>query len=312
MAKKEDLTKLEDKLANIIRDNKKTTDSAINALTSRISKLEKDMEITHKEKEAILKEREQEREIWRKEKEECRKEKEREQEDWKRVQEEWKIEREEMKEQIAFLKASVASLTPEEGEINNDTKEALKEELTKALTASMEDKLEATKEGWVEVVKKNIKKEAREEAQKEEVLMVHTTLEEEKMRQARRLNVRVTGIIEKEGSTPEKDGKELCEKLGYKEEEIPILKAWRAGKDLTKKRALILQFPTDESRATFLRKRMILRGLEGPPIYLDDDLTKMQVAHRRACMPRVHQARKEGKKASYRDGRVIIDGRTVL
>ena len=42
------------------------------------------MEITHKEKKAILKEQE----IWRKEKEECRKEKEREQEDWKRLYDE--------------------------------------------------------------------------------------------------------------------------------------------------------------------------------------------------------------------------------
>ena len=75
-------------------------------------------------------------------------------------------------------------LSPKEGEINSEAKEALKEELTKTLTAHMEDKLEATKEGWVEVVKKNIKKEAREEAQKEEVLRVHTTLEEEKIRQS--------------------------------------------------------------------------------------------------------------------------------
>lgn len=237
---------------------------------------------------------------------------EKEKEEWKDAQEEWRTEREDMKEQIATLKALVASLSPEEGEINDDTKEALKEELTKALTARMEDKLEATKEGWVEVVKKNIKKEAREEAQKEEVLIVHTTLEEEKMRQARRLNVRVTGIGEKEGSTPERDGRELCNKLGYKEEEsLPFTKAWRAGKDPNKERALILQFPNDESRSTFLRKRVILRGLEGPHIYLDDDLTKMQVAHRRACMPRVHQARKDGKRASYRDGRIIIDGKAI-
>ena len=122
------------------------------------------------------------------------------------------------------------------------------------------------------------------------------------MRQARRLNVRVTGIEEEEGSTPEKDGRELCNKLGYKEEEpLPFIKAWRAGKDLTRERALILQFTNDESWSTFLRKRVILRALEGPPIYLDDDLTKMQVTHRQACMPRVHEARKEGKKAFYRD-----------
>ena len=69
------------------------------------------------------------------------------------------------------------TLSPKEGEIT--TKEALKEELTKALTVSMENKLKATKDGWVEVVKKNIKEEAKEEAKKGEVLIVHTTLEED-------------------------------------------------------------------------------------------------------------------------------------
>ena len=237
-------------------------------------------------------------------------EKERRERENEKERERWRKEQEEMKAQIDLLHASIASLTPEEGEIKEEAKEALKEEITKALTASIEDKLEATKEGWVEVVKKNIKKVAREEAQKDEVLIVHTTIEEEKMRQARRLNVRVTGIKEEEGSTPESDGKALCKKVGYKEEEIPFSKVWRAGKD-PKKRALILQFASEESRTSFLRKRVILRGLEGPPIYLDDDLTKMQQDHRRACMPRVHQARKEGKKAVYRDGRVIIDGKTI-
>ncbi|MCO5550020.1 hypothetical protein L7F22_003497 [Adiantum nelumboides] len=51
--------------------------------------------------------------------------------------------------------------------------------------------------------------------------------------------------------------------------------------------------------------------LQVPPIYLDDDLTRMQVEHRRACMPRVLQARKEGKRAIYRDNRVIIDGKAI-
>ncbi len=233
---------------------------------------------------------------------------EKERREWEKEQ--WRKEKEDMNAQIEALRVSIASLTPEEGEIKVETKEALKEEITKALTASIEDKLEATKDGWVKVVKKNIKKEAREEAQKDEVLIVHTTIEEEKMRQARRLNVRVTGIKEQEGSTPASDGKALCAKIGYKEEEVPFSKAWRAGKD-PKKRALILQFASEESRTSFLRKRVILRGLGGPPIYLDDDLTKMQQDHRRASMPKVYQARKEGKKAIYRDGRVIIDGRTI-
>lgn len=234
----------------------------------------------------------------------------------------WKEENKSLHERISLLQEEknlherISLLegkpTREEGEIVEADKEAIKEEITKALTECLEKQIDAKKDGWVEVVKKNLKKEAKEEAQKEEAIIIHTTIEEEKMRHARRLNIRVTGIVEETRSTPENDGKMLCKKLGYKEEEpLPFSKAWRAGKDPTKKRALILQFPNEESRSTFIRKRVILRGIDGPHIYLDDDLTKMQVDHRRACMPRVHQARKEGKKASYRDGRVIIDGKII-
>ena len=240
---------------------------------------------------------------------------------WKREMEatflqakqQWKAERTDLYERISTLEETITSLrTREEGEVVETDKKAIKEEITKVITESLDKKIDAKKDGWVEIVKKNIKKEAKAEAHKEEVLMVHTTIEEEKMRQARRLNIRVTGILERDGFTPEIDGKAVSKKLGYKEDEPPpFTKAWRAGKDITRKRALILQFPSEEARSTFIRKRMILRGLEGSPIYLDDDLTQMQVAHRRACMPKVYQARKEGKKATYRDGRVIIDGRTV-
>ena len=144
MAKKEDLTKVEDKLNIAIKDNKKMVDATINGIITRLSKLEKETEALNKERAA-----------WRKEKEEWETKRDKEKEEWKETQEEWRKEKEDMKEQIATLKALVASLSPEEGEIT--TKEALKEELTKALTVNMENKLEATKEGWVEVVKKNIK-----------------------------------------------------------------------------------------------------------------------------------------------------------
>lgn len=232
----------------------------------------------------------------------------------------WEEENKKLHERISVLEGEKKSLhervslleTREEGEIIGTNKEAIKEEITQTLTHRLDEQIEAKKDGWVEVVKKNLKQETKMDAQKEEATIVQTMIEEEKMRHARRLNIRVTGIVEVTGSTPENDGKTLCKKLGYKEEEaLPFAKAWRVGKDLNKKRALILQFPNEESRSIFIRKRMILRGITGPPIYLDDDLTKMQVDHRRACMPQVHQARKEGKKATYRDGRVIIDGKTI-
>lgn len=220
-----------------------------------------------------------------------------------------------LKEEVSALKVEMVAIKnaeKEEGEINDNTLTAIKEEISKEITKDMEGKLEAKQSGWVEVVKKNIRKEVREETQREENQIIHTTIEEEKMRHARRLNIRVTGIAETPDSTPEKDGQLLCMKLGYKEEHpLPFTKAWRAGKDSTRKRALILQFAGETERVTFMRKRVILRGLEGAPIFLDDDLTRMQLEHRRTCMPRVLHARREGKKAFYRDGRVIIDGRPM-
>ena len=209
----------------------------------RLAQLEREMKEWRAEREVWKEEKSTFLKLWNDEKDAMKVEikilkEEKERREWEKEQ--WRKEKEDMNAQIEALRVSIASLTPEEGEIKVETKEALKEEITKALTASIEDKLEATKDGWVEVVKKNIKKEAREEAQKDEVLIVHTTIEEEKMRQARRLNVRVTGIKEQEGSTPASDGKALCAKIGYKEEEVPFSKAWRAGKD-PKKRALILR-----------------------------------------------------------------------
>ena len=51
MAKKDDLTKMEDKLTITIRDNKKLVDSTLNGIITRLSKLEKETEAFNKEKE---------------------------------------------------------------------------------------------------------------------------------------------------------------------------------------------------------------------------------------------------------------------
>lgn len=296
---------METKLVNMININKKHGDNAINTiqrdLLAKLTKMEEEWQGKLKQMEEA---QEKERGKWNEEKEEM-----------KKTTNEMQAKINGLEEELAvFRNRSIR----EEGEILEMDKEAMKEELAKVMKEELEVKtkaitahMEASRDGWVEVVKKNLK-EAKENAQKEETLIVHTTLEEEKMRNARRLNIRVTGIEEKQNLTPDADGRALCTKLGYKEDEPPpFMKAWRVGKDLTKKRPLILNFPSEEARALFLKKRVILRGITGPPIYLDDDLTKMQVEHRRACMPKVHQARKEGKKATYRDGRVIIDGKTI-
>ena len=93
---------------------------------------------------------------------------------------------------------------------------------------------------------------------------------------------------------------------------MPFTRAWRAGTDMSRGRSLILHFEGEEAWTTFIKKKVILRDRkEGDPIYLDEDLTKMQRAHRYACMPRVRAAREAGKKATYRDGHVIIDGKII-
>ena len=226
---------------------------------------------------------------------ETHKKKDREEKDALKAEiEQLKVENTDLKKQLKDIEVS-----REDGEISSI--EDIKDEIKK-VKEEVNNNIELAKTGWVDVVKRNIKKEIKDEN------IVNTTLEEEKMRQARRLNVRVTGL--KEGASPNEDAQTLGKMLGYTEA-LPITKAWRAGRDTTRKRALVLQFKDLDSRITFFKKRPILRGLGGDPIYLDEDLTKMQIEHRKSCMPRVMQARKEGHRAFYRDGRVIINDRTT-
>ena len=57
-----------------------------------------------------------------------------------------------------------------------------------------------------------------------------------------------------------------------------------------------------EKKSAFLSKR---RALKGNRIYLDD-LIPTPVATCKENMPQVLEAKKEGKKAIYRDGKVTI------
>ena len=143
----------------------------------------------------------------------------------------WKQEKTSMQKEIKELQEEVTCLKShahEEGEITEANKEVIKMEIVESVSKTIEGKMEATKDGWVQVVKKNLKQEVTKEvteiAHKE---VVASTLEEEKRRRARRLNIRVSGIKETI-VTPEEDGKSLCLKLGLKEEEpTPFTKAWR-------------------------------------------------------------------------------------
>ena len=213
-----------------------------------------------------------------------------------------KVEMEKIKVENSNLKKQIIGLEHSKEENEKSSLENIKEQIERVKTEVKND-MEKEKTGWVDIVKRNIKNEIIKEDH-----IVHTTLEEEKMRQGRRLNVRVVGL--KEGASPEEDAKGLGKMLGYVDT-LPITKVWRVGRDITRKRALVLQFKDLDSKTYFLKKKVILRGLGGDPIYLDDDLTKMQIEHRKTCMPRILQARKEGHRAFYRDGRVIINGRTM-
>lgn len=74
--------------------------------------------------------------------------------------------------------------------------------------------------------------------------------------------------------------------------------------------ALVLRFKDETKKVAFLKRRSLLRGLEGENHYLNDDLTLKQVDHRKEHMPRVTKAREE-RKVFYKDRRVYIGGKAV-
>ena len=144
-----------------------------------------------------------------------------------------KVDNENLLKQVKDLETS-----REDGEISS--LEDIKDEIKK-VKEDVKNDMELAKTGWVDVVKRNIKKELKDEN------IVNTTLEKEKMRQAQRLNVRVTGL--KEGASPDEDAQTLGKMLGY--EALPITKTWMVGRDTSRKRALVLQFKDFESRIAF-------------------------------------------------------------
>ena len=146
---------------------------------------------------------------------------------------------------------------------------------------------------WIEVVKKQ------KGTSMDRMAMMNATLEEETKRKARALHVRVVGWAEK--GSPQEDAKNLGTKIGASD--ISFASVWRVGKDQSRAKALIIRFMDIDKKKAFLSKR---KALKGEKIYLDDDLTPAQVAHRKENIPRVLEARKEGKWAVYRDGKVII------
>lgn len=211
----------------------------------------------------------------------------------------------ELKEELTTCKTILGSHTDRQGgdmapQIQNEIKELkiqVEKEIKTFAEVAKQNKAEAEENAkWIEVVKKH------KGMPDNKVEVMNATLEEEAKRRARTLHVRVTGWEEK--GSPQEDAHALGTKIGASD--VPIVNAWRVGKDATRPRALILKFADMERRRAFLSKRVALKGEK---IYLDEDLTPAQVAHRKEHMPRVLEARKEGKWAVYRDGKVIITDR---
>ncbi|MCO5605021.1 hypothetical protein L7F22_059197 [Adiantum nelumboides] len=284
-----DKREVEEMIARAISQVKKEADKELNTEMRKLSDKIKQLEEERKQMEEQIKVLTDERDKWKIA--------------HANIQQEFTRELHRMQEDIHHLRGAVR----EEGELSHmdELKEGLKKECIAELKEDMIQELDTKQGSWIEVVKKNIKKEVREKRAKEEVTRVQNTLEEEKLRHARRLNVRITGLPE--GASPDTDAQELYRSLGYTT--MPFTRVWKAGKDATRSRALILQMQSQEDRVAFFRKRAILRGRPGGTIYMDEDLTRMQIEHRRVCMPQILEARRGGRKAFYRDGRAFIDGR---
>ena len=157
-------------------------------------------------------------------------------------------------------------------------------------------------EKWIEDAKKE-KAQAPEAVQT--FALINMTIEEEQKRRNRALHVRITGI--KDTGNIEEEVKELLQNMGIPEP--THTSAWRVGKKgidekgNVKEKALILRFPTMESRKEFLKKRPALKKTG---IFMGDDLTLAQVAHMRELMPEIKAAREKGKIAFYSGGKVVI------
>ncbi|MCO5597349.1 hypothetical protein L7F22_051425 [Adiantum nelumboides] len=145
---------------------------------------------------------------------------------------------------------------------------------TKAMADSIEGKMDDKEEGWVEVVHKNLRKEAKEEAQNGEHLIIQTTKEEEKMRQARQC----LSNKHHRGSPLYPLGRRqriMLRSLATKKQISRFPRFGEREKTPQKERPLSSNFPNEVEETTFVRIRIALHVLQGLPIYLDDDLICM-------------------------------------
>ena len=127
----------------------------------------------------------------------------------------------------------------------------------------------------------------------------------------RRPNLRISGVPERNGETWEQTA-ELVTKLCEENLQLPpvsIERAHRVGKaDSSTSRTIITRFEKFSDREAALRNA---RKLKGTGIYINEDLCPASQALKNSQLPRMKQARLEGKIAYFRHTRLIIKERTT-
>ena len=121
--------------------------------------------------------------------------------------------------------------------------------------------------------------------------MISETLEEDKRRNSKALNVLVRGL--EMGDTPMSDAEALFTKMGIN---FTCESARRVDKVELPNCPLVMKLRTATNISTLLSMRAVLKGTK---IYLDDDLTLLQQERKREGLKKVMAAREAGKWAIY-------------
>ncbi|KAL3677276.1 hypothetical protein R1sor_027224 [Riccia sorocarpa] len=121
---------------------------------------------------------------------------------------------------------------------------------------------------------------------------------ERKARQVRSKNLRIVGLPEVEGD----DAREVVMRFFDETLRLPtvnIEQAARIGRNERGGRTILVRFGTGESREEVLRNRNLLRGKQ---IWLDPDLTPIQMEEKKVEMQKVKEAAAAGWVAFLRNG----------
>ena len=150
-------------------------------------------------------------------------------------------------------------------------------------------------EEWIATIQTTIAETTRwvDVARRAPKAAVSATIVEQEQRASKALNIRVHGTPRADSSTPLTDTVAFMTTLGLAEHGIEH--AWRTGWDPTRPQPLIIRFRDTQAQLAALRQRATLR--DHPTIFMDEDLTPMQVEERRTLLQQRDVARQEGKWA---------------